>query len=68
MVGHHDDVDPVTVGEAVDAIQQLFQRGIDADLGRQSARRHARDKMWQLEGYLLREQLTSMAAQKEPDA
>lgn len=31
----------------------------DAERGRKIARGHARDKIWQLEGYLLRDQLNS---------
>ena len=34
-------------------------RNFDADVGRSIARKNARDKIWALEGYLLREQLAS---------
>jgi len=34
----------------------------DAEIGRQVARAEARDKIWQLEGYLLRERLYRQAA------
>jgi hypothetical protein len=34
----------------------------DVEIGRKIARQNARDKIWRLEGYLLRERLSGMAA------
>ena len=48
------------VGESAAVSEANF----DADIGRQVARRRARDRMWQLEGYLLRERLQAKSAQK----
>lgn len=42
-------------GESACASPENF----DADIGRQIARRNARDKIWALEGYLLKERLAS---------
>ena len=41
------------VGESACADPANF----DAELGRKIARQHAKDKIWQLEGYLLRQRL-----------
>ena len=41
------------VGESATASPENF----DAAIGRKVARQHARDKIWQLEGYLLRQRL-----------
>lgn len=35
----------------------LSDANFDADMGRRIARKNARDKIWMLEGYLLRDQL-----------
>jgi hypothetical protein len=48
-------------GEAAAASPENF----DAEVGRKIARAEARDKIWQLEGYLLREQLHQRAPQKD---
>jgi hypothetical protein len=45
-------------GEAAAASPENF----DAQIGREIARAEARDKIWQLEGYLLRERLYRQAA------
>ena len=41
------------IGESAPASLKNF----DADIGRRVARQHARDKLWALEGYLLRQKL-----------
>lgn len=46
-------------GESAAASLENF----DAEVGRSIARRNARDKIWSLEGYLLRERLHERAAQ-----
>jgi len=43
------------IGESASVSIENF----DAELGRKIARNHARDKIWALEGYLLREQINS---------
>lgn len=44
-------------GESASVSMENF----DAELGRKIARRNARDKIWQLEGYALRERLWNQA-------
>lgn len=46
-------------GESVAVSLENF----NAELGRKIARSHARDKIWKLEGYLLREQLAGENSQ-----
>jgi len=41
------------IGEAASVSKENF----DAELGKNIARQHARDKMWSLEGYLLKQRL-----------
>ena len=45
----------IVIGESAAASPENF----DADIGRKIARENARNKIWALEGYLLREQLSS---------
>lgn len=47
----------VVVGHSAAASPENF----DAELGRQIARRNAREEIWQLEGYLLRQRLHETA-------
>lgn len=45
----------MVIGESAAASSENF----DAEIGRKIARQNARDKIWALEGYLLRERLSS---------
>jgi hypothetical protein len=49
------------VGESAAVSAENF----DVELGRKIARQHARDKIWALEGYLLRETLSLWQAKEE---
>lgn len=49
-------------GESAAASAENF----DAEMGRKIAREHARDKIWALEGYRLRQQLMDDAAARSP--
>jgi hypothetical protein len=49
------------VGESASVSAENF----DVELGRKIARQHARDKIWALEGYLLRESLSLWQAKEE---
>jgi hypothetical protein len=51
-----------TVGHSAAASQENF----DAELGRSIAYTEARDKIWELEGYLLRQQLSQVTDSKPP--
>ncbi|MGL6289253.1 MAG: Gp49 family protein [Silanimonas sp.] len=49
-------------GESACASPENF----DAEVGRAIAKRNARDKIWALEGYLLRERLSDLATGRSP--